>query len=91
MFIIAQHSISDPERFSSAVQAGMQDLPADVHLHSSIPSSDGSRATCLWEADSLDAVRTLVEDSVGDVSANEYYEVDAQGALGLPAPAAQSA
>jgi hypothetical protein len=91
MFIIAQHSTSDPERFSSAVQAGMQDLPVGVRLHSSIPSSDGSRATCLWEADSLDAVRTLIEDTVGDVSTTEYYEVDAESALGMPAPAAQSA
>ena len=90
MFIIAQHTISDPERFSAAVEAGMKDLPADVRLHSAIPSSDGSRSTCLWEAGSLEAVTALVEDSVGDVSTNEYYEVDAQSAVGLPAPAVQT-
>jgi len=91
MFIIAQHEIRDPERYFAAAEAGMQDLPAGVQLHSMLPSRDGSRATCLWESDSLDSVTTLVEDTIGDVSTNEFYEVDAKSAIGLAAPAAQTA
>ena len=43
---------------------------------------------CLWEAGSLDAVRDVVEGTVGDVSDNEYFEVNEQNAQGLPAQAA---
>ena len=84
MFIVAQHTITDPERFYPAAQSGMQDLPEGMRVHALIPSSDGTRATCLWEADSVDSVKKLVEDTVGDMSSNEFYEADAQNSIGLP-------
>jgi hypothetical protein len=39
---------------------------------------------CLWEADSVDAVSQVVEESTGDVSSNENFEVNADNAQGLP-------
>ena len=48
------------------------------------PNADGTRAVCLWEADSVEAVQSLFDGTVDDVSRNEYYEVDAQNAKGLP-------
>jgi hypothetical protein len=67
-------------------------IPAGVKLHSVYPRGDGSRAVCVWEADSFDSVRDVVDGATGDVSRNEFYEVDAQhaGATGLPASAASS-
>jgi hypothetical protein len=32
----------------------------------------------------VDAVRQTVEDTVGDVSSNEFFEVNASNAQGLP-------
>jgi hypothetical protein len=90
-YIIAIHDISDPDRFWSA--ADTASIPSGVTLHNIYPRGDGSRAVCLWEADSVDTVRDVVEGASGDASRNEYYEVDAQhpGATGLPASPASSA
>ncbi len=82
MHVIAIHAISDPEKFWAA--AGELDLPQGTALHSAIPNQDGSRAVCVWESDSVDTVRDFVETRVGDVSKNEYYEVNDQDAIGLP-------
>ena len=86
-YIVAIHEISDPDRFWSAADA--ESLPAGVTLHAAYPRSDGSRAVCLWEADSVDTVRNLVETVTGDASQNEFFEADPQhsGARGLSASA----
>lgn len=80
MHVIAIHSISDPERF----WGGQLDLPDGVSLQSVLPNGDGSRAVCVWEADSVGTVRDLVEGAAGEISDNEYYEVNAQNAQGVP-------
>jgi hypothetical protein len=80
MHVIAIHSISDPERF----WGGPLDLPDGVSLHSVLPNYDGSRAVCVWEADSVGTVRDLVEGAAGEISNNEYYEVNGQSAQGVP-------
>jgi hypothetical protein len=80
--VVAIHSISDPDKFWS--RASESELPEGVTIHSALPNDDGSRAVCLWEADSVDTVRRLVEDTQGDVSSNEFFEVNAGNAQGLP-------
>jgi hypothetical protein len=55
------------------------------------PSKDHTRATCLWEGDSLDAVLEYVDSLSEGVSENSYFEVDEQSAFGLPEGAAASA
>jgi hypothetical protein len=82
MHVVVIHQISDPEKFWGA--ASESNLPEAITLHSALPNDDGSRAVCLWEADSLDAVKQVVDDTVGDVSNNEFFEVNAQNAQGLP-------
>ena len=82
MYVAVIHSISHPEEFWRAAEQG--EFPEGVNLHSSLPNTDGSRAVCLWEAESPDAVRDVVEGTVGEFSSNEYFEVNAQNAQGLP-------
>jgi hypothetical protein len=82
MHVIAVHSISDPDKFFETAQT--TPIPDEITLHSLLPSSDRSRAVCVWEADSQDAVQRFVDDNVGDVSTNEFFEVDAGSAQGLP-------
>jgi hypothetical protein len=83
MHIVAIHSISNPEAFWS----GQLDLPRGTTLPGVIPSGDGTRGVCIFESDSLETVRTLVDGATGQVSTNEYYEVNALNALGLPSSA----
>ena len=84
-YIVAIHEISDPDRFWGAADSAA--IPAGITLHASYPRGDGTRAACLWEADSVDAVRDLVESATGDASRNEFFEADPQhaGAIGLGA------
>jgi hypothetical protein len=42
-------------------------------------TTDHSTAICIWEGPSVDAVRDVVESTVGEYSKNEYYEVELEG------------
>jgi hypothetical protein len=88
MFVVAVHTIEDPQGFWEAAQAGISTPPEGVTLHSALPNADGSKAICVWEADSEQTVRATVEDMVGAYSSNDYFEVEAKNAIGLPAGAA---
>jgi hypothetical protein len=83
MYVSAIHEISDPEKFWGMDPDDV--IPEGVVLHSALPNGDGSRAVCLWEADSLDTVQKIVEENVGQFSQNEYFEINAENARGLPA------
>jgi hypothetical protein len=82
MYVSVIHTISDPTRFWSAAEES--ELPGGVALHTTFPNPDGSKAVCLWEADSVDSVKDVIESTVGEVSSNEYFAVDAEKAQGLP-------
>lgn len=84
MFIVVQHRIADPATFWNIAKASMPHLPRGVRLHSVLPNADGSNAVCLWEAATLDTINKFVEASVGQMSTNQYFEVDAKNAVGLP-------
>jgi hypothetical protein len=79
--IVAIHQISDSEKFWSAVQQAP--IPEGTTLHLSLPNQDGTRAVCHWESDSVNTVKSLVDDTVGAYSTNEFYEVQTDNALGL--------
>ena len=83
MYVVAIHKISDPEKFWQAAQAA--NLPEGVWLRTTLPDPSGSRAVCVWEAESLDAVQRLVEDEVGQFSDKEYFELATENAFGFPA------
>ncbi len=89
MHVVAIHEISDPTTFWAAAQE--LQLPDGVAIHSTIPNTDGTRAVCVWEADSVDTVRDIVEREAGHVSTNEYFPVDEEHAMGLPGAAIASA
>lgn len=89
MFVIVEHRISDPGTFFSIAQQAK--IPADMKLHQVMPSEDGSRCVCLWEADSPGAVKEFVEPAVAHVSRNEYFAVDAAHAAGSPGPTLRAA
>lgn len=85
MFIIVNHEIRDAAAFWGRAQEALPSLPANIRIHGVFPGTDGARATCLWEADTMENMREYLESQVGDVSRNEYMEVAQATAMGLPA------
>ena len=39
---------------------------------------------CAWEADSLDGLKRFLEPQIGTAARNEYFQVNADQAMGLP-------
>jgi len=74
MYVLVQHSISDPAIFWNT--ADPANNPPNVKLQHSFPTPDGTRAVCIWEAESVDAVRNFLEPLFGKVSRNEYFTVE---------------
>ena len=55
-----------------------EDAPAGVRGLQFYPARDGSAATCLWEAPSVESVQGYVDETLGDSSENTCYEVNAE-------------
>lgn len=79
MYVAVIHAISNPEKFWN-----MGGFPETITFRGTFPNPTGTRAVCLFEANSVDTVRDYLEEAVGAVSDNEYYEVAADKAVGLP-------
>jgi hypothetical protein len=81
MYVVVNHRLRDAQKFFGAAKG---EIPAHLKLHAVFPGADGARATCLWQAESIDALKDFVEGQVGRFADNEFIEVDAAHALGLP-------
>lgn len=98
MYVVVQHQIKDPQ---TAFPRGEKLLngegaPAGARALQFYPSRDGTAVSCLWEADSAEAIQAYVDSTLGDSSENTCYEIDAEKAfaerpLGLPESAAVGA
>jgi hypothetical protein len=96
MYVVVQHQFKDPQTAFSRGERLIKNegAPRGVRGLQFFPSRDGSAATCLWEADSVESVQAYVDSTLGDSSDNTCYEVNADQAFaerpsGLPAaPAA---
>jgi hypothetical protein len=80
MFVTVIHRIHDPEGFQAAeAKALATGLPPDVALPIHAATSDHGLGVCIWEGESVDAVRDVVEGAVGPWAKNEYYEMHVDG------------
>ncbi|HEV2129157.1 MAG TPA: hypothetical protein VGR22_11105 [Thermomicrobiales bacterium] len=82
MYIVAQHSIRDLQKTMEAGQS-LFTPPPGYTLHLFLPNAEGGKAICLWEAESVEAVRELVDGAIGAYSDNQYFAVDEDAAVGL--------
>ena len=86
MYLVVHHRVTDRERFlAKDPQDIAGDAPAGVHVFHFLPAEDASAADCLWEAESLDALRDYLDPATRGFTENTYFEVDADRAMGLPA------
>ena len=83
MYILVDHTISDPAAFWGSAEQVMR-MPPGVKLHQTFPTRDGTKAVCVWEAESIDALRGFIEPLVGRVSRNEYLEVENKEGVASP-------
>ncbi len=87
MFIVVQHNITNKDVFFGAGEAVVSDAPPGIKPLQFFPSTDREQAVCLWEGDSINAVRNYLDQKLGGSSQDTYYAVDSSIAMGLPVPA----
>jgi hypothetical protein len=81
MLVSTIHKVSDPAAF----WGGKLDLPNGTDLIVVMPSDDGTRGVCVFKSDSVDTVRSVVDEATAGVSKNEFYAINEGNAQGLPA------
>jgi len=80
MFVTVIHRIHDPGGFQDAEAKAMEGgLPPHVALPIHASTNDHGLGICIWEGESVDAVREMVEGAVGPWAQNEYYEMHVDG------------
>jgi hypothetical protein len=83
MLVVVQHQLIDPptafvrgERLKRAEGA-----PEAARVLQFLPSRDGTLVTCLWESESVDDLRSYVDETLGDASRNVCYAVEETAAF----------
>ncbi|MCA1705274.1 MAG: hypothetical protein LC808_19255 [Actinobacteria bacterium] len=85
MYVVVQHRFKDPQIAFARGERLIRNegAPAGVRGLQFFPSSEGSAATCLWDAPSVAVVQEYVDVTLGDSSENICYEVDTQHAFAV--------
>ena len=80
MFVTVIHRIHDPEGFQAAEAKALEaGLPSHVALPIHAATNDHTLGMCIWEGESVEAVREVVESAVGAWAKNEYFEMQVDG------------
>ena len=80
MFVSVLHRIHDPKGFQEAEAKALEaGLPASVALPVHAATRDHRLGICIWEGESVAAVREVVEGAVGPWADNEYAEMQVDG------------
>ncbi len=80
MFVTVIHHIHDPKGFQEAEAKALEaGLPAGVALPVHASTRDHALGICIWEGESVAAVRDVVEGAVGPWAENEYFEMEVDG------------
>jgi hypothetical protein len=82
MYVAVQHLVTDRKKFWEAAQKIAP--PANLKLHQVFPTKDGSHGICVWEADSLPALRTWLDGETAGLASNEYFEVENKESIAMP-------
>jgi len=94
MHVGIHHTVNDAQKWEQAKQNVMRKieggtLPAGMKPVFVIPATNHKTTFCLWEADSVEAVKKFIDRETGPAAHNEYFEVDTKNAMGLPEVAAR--
>jgi hypothetical protein len=89
MHVGIHHTINDEAKWKRTTESVMQKvegntLPKGLKPVLFLPATNQKVTFCLWEGDSIDAVRKFIDGESGNAARNEYFEVDTKNAIGLP-------
>jgi hypothetical protein len=85
MYVIAQHEVRDPRNFWDRAGKEAIALQPNLKLHHCFPNADGSRAVCLWEADSVRSIEEFFADNgLDENSRNTFFVVENREGVALP-------
>src|ERR1041384_8199053 len=92
MYVAIHRTITDPKKWDEAtkkfepvIEGGK--FPRGVKPLFYLPSTDGRRADCVWETDSMDTLKQFLNPYVAGASKDEYFQVNTELAMGIPAHA----
>jgi hypothetical protein len=87
MYLVVHHSVIDREKFQATDPRDIAgNAPAGCRVRYFLPATDTSAADCLWDAESLDLLRSYLDPATRGFCENTYFEVDSELAMGLPEP-----
>jgi len=83
MYVVVEHRFTNTTLAFSRGEKLMRNegAPAGAHVVQFYPARDGSGATCLWEATSVETIQQYMDATLGDASVNTCFEVDAAQAF----------
>ena len=84
MYIVVNHEISDTSRFWATAQSATSGLTEGLKVIHTLPSPDGRKAVCVWEADSVDAVRNFLDPATAGMARNTYFESVNKEGIAMP-------
>jgi hypothetical protein len=84
MYILVQHTMTEPADAWSRAKAALGSLPNQFKLHHTIPTPEGRKAICVWEAGSIAELQSFLDPALGPGARNEYSEVVNKEGIALP-------
>ena len=89
MYVAIHHTITDSQKWDETARNIMAkieqgQLPQGLKALIYLPSVDGHKADCVWEANSVDALRSFIDRETSTAARNEYSAINAEAAIGLP-------
>jgi hypothetical protein len=77
MFVQVVHNITDKTVWAErTADFEKQGLPNEFTLHCSGTSTDRTKAFCLWEAQSVEALSSFLDKATAGAAQNVYYAID---------------
>lgn len=84
MYVVVNHQINDAPKFWATTQSATAALPAGLKVIHTFPSPDGRKAVCVWEAGSVEAVRSFLDPATAGVARNDYFEAPNKEGMAMP-------
>ncbi len=89
MHAVIHHTINDSRKWEQSSKNIMsmieqRRLPKGLKPLEYLPSADGRKAVCVWEADSMRSLKEFMERETMGAAWNDYFELKVENAIGLP-------
>jgi hypothetical protein len=86
MIIVVNHKINNAADFWASAQKSLPELPVSgvQRIMQVMPNAAMNEAVCVWEADSIDQLDAYLRSKVQDWSTEQYFELNAAAAMGVP-------